>query len=146
MRACVRLLKPGAPFLVYLYYQFDNRPAWFRLVWRISEIVRAGVSGLPARLKSLVTDVIALTIYWPLARLARLGEQLGFNMRHLPLYGYRDLSFYTMRTDARDRFGTPLEQRFTRQEIRRMMERAGLINIVIADREPFWCAVGTKRN
>ena len=82
MTACARLLKPGAPFLVYLYYRFDNRPAWFRWVWRTSEIMRAGVSGLPARLKSLVTDVIALTIYWPLARLSWLGEQLGFNMRH----------------------------------------------------------------
>lgn len=30
MNACVKLLKPGAPFLVYLYYRFDNRAAWFR--------------------------------------------------------------------------------------------------------------------
>ena len=146
MNACVKLLKPGAPFLVYLYYRFDNRPAWFRLVWRVSEILRAGISVLPARLKYLVTDFIALTIYWPLARIARLGEQLGFNLRHLPLYGYRGFSLYTMRTDARDRFGTPLEQRFTREEICTMMERAGLMNVVIADSEPFWCAMGTKRN
>jgi len=146
MTACARLLKPGAPFLVYLYYRFDNRPAWFRGVWRMSEIMRAGVSALPARLKSLVTDVIALTVYWPLARLSQLGERLGLNMRHLPLYGYRNFSFYTMRTDARDRFGTPLEQRFTREEIRQMMEQAGLVNIVIADSEPFWCAVGHKRS
>ena len=27
---CVRKLKPGAPFLLYLYYAFDNRPWWFR--------------------------------------------------------------------------------------------------------------------
>ena len=26
LRACVRKLKTGAPFLVYLYYAFDNRP------------------------------------------------------------------------------------------------------------------------
>jgi ubiquinone/menaquinone biosynthesis C-methylase UbiE len=32
LRACVRKIKPGAPFLVYLYYAFDNRPAWFRAV------------------------------------------------------------------------------------------------------------------
>jgi SAM-dependent methyltransferase len=143
MNDCIKLLKPGAPFLVYLYYRFDNRPAWFRIVWRISEAFRAGVSVLPAQLKHLVTDLIALTIYWPLARTARLGEQLGLRMQHLPLYGYRECSLYTMRTDARDRFGTPLEQRFTREEIREMMERAGLVNIIIADSEPFWCAVGT---
>ena len=31
-----------------------------------------------------------------------------------------------MRTDARDRFGTRLEQRFTASQIRRMMIDAGL--------------------
>jgi ubiquinone/menaquinone biosynthesis C-methylase UbiE len=34
MADCVRKLKPGAPFLVYLYYAFDNRPLWFRWIWR----------------------------------------------------------------------------------------------------------------
>ncbi|HUE78787.1 MAG TPA: class I SAM-dependent methyltransferase [Sphingomicrobium sp.] len=32
MLDAVRKLKPGAPFLVYLYYIFDNRLAWFRAV------------------------------------------------------------------------------------------------------------------
>lgn len=145
MNACVRLLKPGAPFLVYLYYQFDNRPGWYRLTWRASEFLRACISVLPARPKQLATEVIGLTIYWPLARIAKLGEQLGFNMRNLPLYAYRDCSFYTLRTDARDRFGTPLEQRFTREEICKMMELAELRNITVGDNEPYWCAVGTKR-
>jgi hypothetical protein len=50
-----------------------------------------------------------------------------------------------MRTDARDRFGTPLEERFTRVEIRKMMESAGLMNIEFSESEPFWCAAGQKR-
>lgn len=144
LAACVELLKPGAPFLVYLYYRFDDRPAWFRMVWKASEVLRAGISRLPARLKPLVTDPIALLVYWPLARLAWAGERLGLNTRNMPLYGYRNYSFYTMRTDSRDRFGTPLEQRFTRAEIRAMMEKAGLENVVISEEEPYWCAVGTK--
>jgi len=49
-----------------------------------------------------------------------------------------------MRTDARDRFGTPLEQRFTREEIDGMMRSAGLTDVVFSDSEPFWCAVGVK--
>lgn len=144
MASCVGLLKPGAPFLVYLYYQFDNRPAWFRAVWKVSELVRATISAVPNQMKHVVTDIIALMIYWPLARLAWCGEKLGFDTRNLPLYGYRDYGFYTMRTDARDRFGTPLEQRFTREEIRAMMGAAGLVDIVISDDEPYWCAVGIK--
>ena len=54
LRDCVRKLKPGAPFLVYLYYAFDNRPAWFRGVWRVSDFVRRGVSRMPARARHAV--------------------------------------------------------------------------------------------
>ena len=62
----------------------------------------------------------------------------------MPLHGYRYYSFYTMRTDVRDRFGTQVEKRFTRSEITVMRERSGLDNIIISDSEPFWCAVGTN--
>jgi SAM-dependent methyltransferase len=144
LKACVDLLKPGAPFLVYLYYRFDNRPLWFRLLWQASELFRAIIRRLPTPLKYLGTDTIAITVYWPLARLSRLLGKLGLDTRHIPLQFYRDKSFYTMRTDSRDRFGTPLEQRFTRAEIRAMMGSAGLVDIVISDEEPFWCAVGIK--
>ena len=145
MDSCVKLLKPGAPFLVYLYYNFDNRPAWFVLIWRASELIRRVISIMPPIVKNVATDLIALTVYWPLAKLSWLGERLGFNTQHMPLHAYRDCSFYTMRTDARDRFGTPVEKRFTRGEITIVMQRSGLGNIVISDSEPFWCAVGTKR-
>ncbi len=45
----------------------------------------------------------------------------------------------TMCTDARDRFGTPLERRFTRNEIRLMMEAAGLHDIHFSERAPLVC-------
>jgi len=57
---------------------------------------------------------------------------------------YRKHSFYTMRTDARDRFSTPLEQCFTRQQICKMMIGAGLVNVRLSDAAPYWYAVGNK--
>ncbi|MEM7300514.1 MAG: class I SAM-dependent methyltransferase [Pseudomonadota bacterium] len=144
MRSCTSLLKPGAPFLVYLYYRFDNRPAWFRAIWKASELLRGVISRLPNSLKNVVTDLIALLVYWPLARLAKLLSVFSIKAESLPLYGYRDYSFYTMRTDSRDRFGTPLEQRFTRVEITKMMQNAGLENVVVSEGEPYWCAVGKR--
>jgi SAM-dependent methyltransferase len=146
LRACVALLKPGAPFLLYLYYRFDNRPTWFRLVWSASEIIRGVVSRLPATVKRLTTDALAILVYWPLALFARLGSALGLDTRNWPLHFYRNKSLYTMRTDSRDRFGTPLEQRFTRKEIEEMMRQSGLIEIRFSESEPFWCAVGLKNN
>lgn len=144
MRQCVEKLKLGAPFLVYLYYRFDNRPGWFRALWKASDLARRGVSRLPNGPRYVVSQAIAAGVYWPLSRAAWLGERLGLSVRSWPLTFYRDLSFYTMRTDALDRFGTRLEHRFTREEIAAMMERAGLGDIRFSPREPFWCAVGVR--
>ena len=144
MRQCVEKLKLGAPFLVYLYYRFDNRPSWFRALWKASDLARRGVSRLPNGPRYVVSQAIAAGVYWPLSRAAWLGERLGLSVRSWPLTFYRDLSFYTMRTDALDRFGTRLEHRFTREEIAAMMERAGLGDIRFSPREPFWCAVGVR--
>ena len=96
-------------------------------------------------LKYWITQFFALFVYLPLARTARMLDRLGMEVSHLPLSMYRNRSFYTMRTDALDRFGTRLERRFTRKEIERMMERAGLAGIEFSSSEPFWCAVGYRQ-
>ena len=145
MRACANLMKPGAPFLVYLYYRFDNRPMWFRWIWKMSEIFRFLISRLPPDVKAAATDTIAFLVYWPLARLSLAGERFGLNMRNMPLHFYRNATVYMMRTDCRDRFGTPLERRFTRGEIERMMARSGFAQIQFASNEPYWVALGVKQ-
>jgi SAM-dependent methyltransferase len=144
IKSCAVLLKPGAPLLLYLYYAFDNRPAWFRLVWMVSDLMRRIIHRLPPALKNLVTDLVASSIYWPLAKLSFLLERLGLPVHNIPLSFYRHHTFYTMRTDARDRFGTPLEQRFTRTQIETMMRDAGLVDIRFSEDAPYWCAVGSK--
>lgn len=141
---CVRKLKPGAPFLVYLYYALDNRPAWFRLLWRMTDVGRGAISKLPFGARKTISTAIAALAYWPLARFARGVERLGADVTDLPLAAYRDCSFYTMRTDALDRFGTRLEHRFTRAQMEAMMREAGLTDIVFSDREPFWVACGRR--
>lgn len=145
MQSCVAMLKPGAPFQVYLYYAFDNRPALFRLAWRCADVLRRMIHRLPAKPKHMVTDVLALFVYLPFARSAKLLERLGRDVSNIPLSYYRNHSWYTMRTDSRDRFGTPLEQRFTRTQVATMMESAGLQGIRFSDKSPYWCAVGIKR-
>jgi len=145
LQACTEKLKPGAPFLLYLYYRFDNRPMWFQLIWRASDLVRRIVSSLPHSLRYVVSQIIAALVYWPLARLALVVEKLGVSPTSLPLSHYRDKSFYTMRTDALDRFGTKLEKRFTRDEIAALMTAAGLVEIKFSEAEPYWCAVGRKK-
>ncbi len=144
IRACANLLKPGAPLLLYLYYDFENRPWWFRGLWRISDFIRRIIYRLPPSLKHIVTDIIAVLVYLPFTTFSRLMERIGFTVDHVPLSYYRKCSFYTMRTDARDRFGTPLEHRFSKKEISEMMDRAGLVNVRFSDEAPYWCVVGIK--
>lgn len=142
LASCVSKLKPGAPFLLYLYYAFDNRPVWFRMLWQVSDWVRGVVSRMPHGLRYAISQVIAALVYWPLARSAKLAENMGVNVENFPLTLYRNCGFYVMRTDSLDRFGTRLEQRFTKVKIKKMMELAGLENIKFSEETPFWCAVG----
>ncbi len=144
LRRCVEKLKPNAPFLVYLYYALDNRPLWFRGLWRGADAMRRLVCRLPLPAKLVTTTLIATVIYLPLARTALLLERLGRPCEQLPLAPYRHRSFYSMRTDALDRFGTRLEHRFRRTDIADMMARAGLGEVVFSDCAPYWCAVGRR--
>tara|TARA_B110000114_G_C15070979_1_gene389585 strand:+ start:608 stop:1435 length:828 start_codon:yes stop_codon:yes gene_type:complete len=145
LSSCVKLLKPGAPFLVYLYYSFDNRSKLYRFIWKVSDLIRRLIFILPSFLKHWLTDCIAILIYYPLTRIALAAERCGIDISNIPLSYYKDHSLYTMRTDARDRFGTPLEQRFSKEKIHNMMLEAGLDEIKFSSNAPFWCAVGYKK-
>ena len=145
IKSCAKLLKPGSPLLIYIYYNFDNRPLWFKYLWRVTNLLRLAIYRLPSFLKFLICDLIAVFIYLPLAKIALMIEKIGFKFKNLPLYSYRHRSFYVMRTDARDRFGTPLEKRFTKKEITTMMKRAGLEKIKFSNSVPYWTAVGLKK-
>lgn len=142
---CAAKLKAGAPLLVYIYYAFDNRPMWFRALWKVTDIVRRVISRCPIHLRYIVSQGIAVLVYYPLARTLLLMEKMGLLVDSFPLAEYRTRSFSVMRNDAYDRFATRLEKRFSAQEIKDMMEAAGLERIVFSDFAPFWCAVGFKK-
>lgn len=85
IEACVKKLKLDAPFLVYLYYAFDDRPWWFRAIWRLSDVLRTMVSCFPHGLRYFFSQVIAILVYLPLAKLALVAEKAGVNVSNFPL-------------------------------------------------------------
>lgn len=139
-------LKPGGWFLGYLYYALETRPTWYRALWKGSDFIRARVSGLPPRQKRWTTNCLAALVYYPTARAARIAKLLGGDAKNMPLGFYADKSYYVMRNDAMDRFGTPLEHRFTRREIESMLAAAGYdpSKITFSEGEPFWCFAAQK--
>jgi len=144
----VKMVKSGGYFLVYLYYKFDNRPWYFKSLYWLSNLLRRGVSKLPIRLKKAVCNFLAVVLYMPFVLLCRFLRFMGVPEKvrfHVPLQAYERQSFYIIRNDSLDRFGTPLEQRFTRKQVKEMMERTGLTDIIFSDRIPFWHAVGRKK-
>ncbi len=89
--------------------------------------------------------MIALFVYYPLARFSWILNRIGIFNKNFPLYEYRNISFYFMSNDALDRFGTKLEKRFTKKEIKIMMTNSGLEKISFRDDIPFWVAIGYKK-
>ena len=80
----------------------------------------------------------------PLARASLLLHKIGVNTINIPLSDYKDKSFYQIRNDALDRFGTRLEQRFSKEEITKLLEVTGFERIKFSNSPPYWCAVAFK--
>ena len=50
-----------------------------------------------------------------------------------------------MATDSLDRFGTKLEKRFTKNEIRNMLLNSGFVDILFSNNTPYWVAIAWKK-
>ena len=146
LKKCVEKIKPNGHFYVYLYYNLDNKGILDKGLLAIANIVRLLVSKLPVLMKKMTCDIIACIIYMPFILLSRflIKTKLIGIAQKIPLYYYHDKSFYIIRNDSLDRFGTPLEQRFSKDEIKLMMEKVGLKNIVISEGLPYYHAFGQK--
>ena len=146
MNDCVKKVKTGGYFYVYLYYDLENKGFIFKTILKIVTAMRKLISSLPAIIKKIVCDFIAVSVYMPVILTGRLLINLGLSKmaNKLPLNMYQNQPFYIIRNDALDRFGTSLEQRFSRREVQSMMENAGLTEIIIATTLPYWHAVGKR--
>lgn len=140
MKAIHAKLKPNGQFLCYLYYNFENRNFTYRVLWKLSNYLRLAISRFPIWLKIYMCDLIAVFVYFPAARFAKLLGFFGIETKGLPLSHYINLPFKVMRNDALDRFGTRLERRFSRKEIQCLLSEAGFDpeKILFSDNEPYW--------
>jgi SAM-dependent methyltransferase len=133
-------IKPGGTFLCYLYYNLENKPLFYKLIFKVANAVRQVISLLPQRIKRFVCSSIAATIYWPLARFSNLMYKIGMNASNIPLHHYANMPFVMLANDALDRFGTSLEKRFSKVEIIEMLRSADfdISTLKFSDVEPFW--------
>jgi len=148
MLSCVDKLKPGGHFLVYMYYNLEQRSSIYRTIFHIANLFRGLICKQSLFLRKVICDIIAVVAYMPLVLVSRsLKVFFPENKLYLkiPLCYYEDKTFNIIRNDAFDRFSTPIEHRFTRSEIEDMMKDAGLESIVFSKNAPYWHAVGRKK-
>jgi SAM-dependent methyltransferase len=133
-------LKPDGTFLCYLYYKLDDKPAHYKILFWISSRFRWAICRLPYGWRVKIAKIVALCVYFPLARIAKLLAQQGRNTSNFPLHQYADMPFVMLQNDALDRFGTRLEQRFTKKEIIEMLRvaRFDITSVNFSKTEPFW--------
>ena len=115
----VRQLAKFAPRqLYYTYYALDNRPAWWRAVFFLVNLLRLSVYKIrsPA-FRHAFTWSIAAFVYIPIMAAGDLLKPFGIS-KYLPLYeDHRKMNFRWWRLLAYDRFFCGIEQRVTRKEI-----------------------------
>ncbi len=133
-------IKSGGVFLCYLYYKLDNKPVFYRGLFWTANSLRWVISRLPYVARRFVAKIIAGVIYLPLARAAKVLGDKGKDVANFPLHHYANMPFVMLQNDALDRFGTRLEQRFSKKEITEMVGAADfdLTTLKFSDVEPFW--------
>lgn len=146
LQVCVNQVKPGGACLIYLYYNLDNRGFIYKVIFQTSAMIRKIISRLPGRIKRPVCDAIAYLIYWPLSRFGGLLKTIVAIQlsQKIPLNYYYDKSIHILRNDSLDRFGTSLEQRFSRSAIKDMMANCGLERVRFSTKAPYWHVLGYK--
>ena len=141
-------IKPGGTFHCYLYYKLDEKPVHYRILFSLSTPIRWIICRLPLLPRKVICKLIALTIYFPLARLAKVIKKFGGNISNFPLHHYADKPFVMLQNDALDRFGTKLEQRFSKADISEMLGGIGfdLSTLQFSTVEPYWTFVVKKKS
>ncbi len=140
-------IKRNGHLLIYLYYALDNRSMAYRALFNVSTLFRRIISKMPSGLKKFTCDLIAFFVYLPFVGIASLVKVFskGDFYKKVPLSYYVGKSLNVIRNDSLDRFGTPLEQRFTKEQIAEMMKNCGFEDLVFSEKMPCWHVIGKKK-
>jgi SAM-dependent methyltransferase len=137
----VKKARPGGKVRVYLYWK---RHGWKGVMLagvtaarRLTTRMPFGVLRAACRLLSIVLFGVVVVPY-------RLLSRLGIRAHEdLPLFVYSKYPFNVLYNDQFDRFSAPIEKRYDADEVKRLLEAAGLGAIAV--RPCFgWVAEGTK--
>lgn len=121
VREIARVLKPGAPLLLYVYEDFATRGLGWRATLAATNVVRQAVSRLSPvgirRFCAAIAPVVYVTCTWP-SRHFRFAERF-------PYPAWQNPTLKSLVPDLYDRFAAPIEKRYSEAGARRLAEQAG---------------------
>ncbi len=132
-----KLKKYAKKLLIYLYYDLENRPAWFRTILAGVTAVRKVVSKIRNKtFRDAFTWSVAAFVYAPLIGLGKLLDPFGLS-KYVPLYPeHHYMTFRWWRLLAYDRFFTSIEQRVSTKEIMTLEDTFS--EVIISPKSAFW--------
>ncbi len=144
-RNLVRFLKPGGEIQIYLYWKPEGQPLKAVLLSGVT-IVRKITTRLPHRaVYALAYPAawIAFALFvWPYCVLRRF-RSLRRLAEQLPMKQYARYPFRVCVNDQLDRLSAPIENRYTKKQVKDWLRRSGLENIEVRS-NCGWVGCGRK--
>jgi SAM-dependent methyltransferase len=134
-------LKPGGRLRVYLYWK---RRGWQGALLSLVTAARRVTTRLPFGMLRVCCWMLSVVLYacviLPFRGLSALGVRIH---QQWPLFVYSKYPFTILYNDQFDRFSAPLEKRYDAEEVRKLLDGAGLRDVQV--RPCFgWLGDGTK--
>jgi SAM-dependent methyltransferase len=133
-----RRLKTVAPrLLVYLYYAFDNKPFYWRLLWNLCTPLRRLLCRVQSHSFRVAFSWFGVVVFYlPFIMFGYLLRPLGLS-KYVPLFEeHHWAGLGGMRHSVYDRFFTTIEQRVSRKQISSL--RDTYRHVTIADGQSYW--------
>lgn len=143
-RKLLRLVRPGGEVLIYLYWQPENllKRSLLSAVAAVRRVTTRLPHPLLHQLCFPAAALVFLGFVWPYRILRSLPGLQRFAER-IPMRQYARYPFRVCVNDQFDRFSAPIENRYTREQVRGWLERAGLEEIDVRP-NCGWNASGRK--
>jgi SAM-dependent methyltransferase len=137
----VRKLRPGGRLRVYLYWK---RHGWKGALLGVVTAARQITVHLPFPLLRALCGVLSVALFAGVVLPYRALSAAGIRRhRDWPLFVYSKYPFNVLYNDQFDRFSAPIEKRYEAEEVRGLLEAAGLRDVQV--RPCFgWLADGVK--
>ena len=137
----VRTLKPGGRLRIYLYWK---RHGWKGRLLDAVTVARRVTTRMPFPVLRAFCRVLSYGLFGGVVLPYRALSTAGVRgIEEWPLFVYSKYPFNVLYNDQFDRFSAPIEKRYDPDEVRALLERAGLVNVTV--RPCFgWLADGIK--